>query len=164
MTEIWKPVKGFENYYKISNTGKIFSIKKGRLKATSYNQDGYERTSLFVHTKKTKHASIHRLVAEAFIPNPNNYTDVNHIDGNKKNNRISNLEWCTRSYNRYHAFKLGLASNAGERNPAAKLTVQDVIYIRKYYKSSNVRELSKMFNINRTRIWAIATGKSWRSV
>ena len=102
--EIWKDIKNYEGIYQINNFGKIKSAyKKGnncnnKILKASYTYNGYERIGLSKNNK-TKKYLVHRLVAETFIPNPNNYEQVNHKDENKQNNNINNLEWCTRSYN-----------------------------------------------------------------
>jgi hypothetical protein len=117
--EKWLPVKGYEESYEISSKGQVRSkdrytptwngqvFKKGVVKNLKENKDGYLRVWLSKESKK-KPFFVHRLVAEAFLPNENNHPVVNHIDGNKSNNDMSNLEWCTRSENDKHAFKLGL--------------------------------------------------------
>lgn len=110
MQEIWKTVKGFERYYEISNLGRIKrtnatlitptcrkEIYKGTILKTIIDR-GYEKINLSVDGKRTLRY-IHRLVAEAFIPNPNNYREVNHKDSNPSNNCVDNLEWCDRKYN-----------------------------------------------------------------
>lgn len=107
--EIWKDVLGFENKYQISNTGKLKNKITNRiLKNTNKNND-YLRYILYNKTTK-KTVYIHRLVAQAFIPNPHGFLEVNHIDGNKQNNCVENLEWCNRNYNIQHALKNGLNS------------------------------------------------------
>lgn len=102
MNEVWKDIKGFEGIYQISNYGRIKSFKQYKegkiLKLTNKNKD-YFRIVLQAKNKQRKSISIHRLVAEHFIPNPQNFTYVNYIDGNKQNNNALNLEWCTASYN-----------------------------------------------------------------
>ena len=101
--EIWKPVQGFESLYEISNFGRVKSIgkyntcKRGIMKPM-VDPCGYEHVALYNQNNR-KDISIHRLVAIAFIPNPNGYKYVNHIDENRTNNVVSNLEWCTNSYN-----------------------------------------------------------------
>lgn len=104
--EIWKPVpiKMFKDY-EISNTGKV--RRNGRERRLFNNPSGYPAVNLYNHCKH-KTIAIHRLVALAFIPTPDNKLDVNHIDGNKTNNNVDNLEWCTRSENLKHAYKIGL--------------------------------------------------------
>lgn len=121
---IWKPIKGFENRYLISNDGNVFSIKHNKNIKQEIRRNYYS-VQLF-NGKQYKHYSIHRLVASNFIPNPNNFPYVNHKDENKLNNHVSNLEWCTASYN----VKYGTA--------IAKA-------IKK--KSKSVLQLDKQFNL-----------------
>lgn len=111
MEEVWKDIPGYEGLYQVSNFGKIKALPKikitpdGRVGKTKEiilkendNNFGYKSVSLSKNCKKTRFR-IHRLVAEAFLENPNNYKEVNHKDENKSNNNVNNLEWCTRSYN-----------------------------------------------------------------
>ena len=96
--EIWRDVKGFEGLYKVNRKGEIYSVLNNIIRPPKDNGYGYDNINLNKNGKKiTKY--IHRIVAEAFIPNPNNYPIVNHKDENKKNNNVENLEWCTVSYN-----------------------------------------------------------------
>lgn len=96
MSEVWKDVVGAEEYYQISNLGRIKNKGNGEILRQS-KTGGYAHIELRYGINK--HCLIHRLVAEAFVPNPFNYEYVNHIDENKKNNRADNLEWCTCKYN-----------------------------------------------------------------
>jgi len=105
--EEWKDIKGLEGYYKISNTGKVYSYKTNKILSPGLCGSGYKKVQIG-KDKKYKNRMIHRLVAEAFIPNPENKRTVNHIDGNKQNNDVSNLEWNTYSENLKHAYKHGL--------------------------------------------------------
>lgn len=116
MQEIWKemPVDGYKNYYSISNLGNVKRTRRhvwfGGITCDEYpikqriGRSGYMTAILSVLDKK-KYVYVHRMVALAFIPNPNNLPQVNHIDGNKLNNRVDNLEWCTLEYNVIHAHK-----------------------------------------------------------
>ena len=113
MKEIWKDIKGYEGKYQISNKGNIRSLNYRRTGKTKILQpgkdkDGYLLIGLRKDGKK-KTYKIHRLVAEAFLENPNKKPQINHIDGNKQNNYISNLEWCTNKENMAHAYTNGLA-------------------------------------------------------
>lgn len=100
--EIWKPVAGFEGLYEVSNTGRVKSLKrlhtKERILSQWLNHRGYARVTLWKENRQTKH-SVHRLVADAFIPNPYGKPQVNHKDENKQNNAVENLEWCTQLEN-----------------------------------------------------------------
>lgn len=123
--EIWKPVRGYENLYEVSSFGKIRSVDKvvytnnrfnkmqkkikGKILSPFLNKKtGYMQVALSKN-KKTKLYLVHRLVALTFFPIDNISLQVNHIDGNKQNNNVENLEWCTRSENIVHAYKIGLA-------------------------------------------------------
>lgn len=113
MDEIWKDIEGYEGLYQVSNLGNVRSLNYGRtgeikLLNQYTNKKGYKHTSLSKNGKVKNHL-IHRLVAIAFIPNPNNYKEVNHKDENPSNNNVKNLEWCTREYN----------NNYGTRNKRA---------------------------------------------
>ena len=107
LEEVWKPIKGFENKYKVSNKGRIKNIKTGHIYKMTNQYGDYFSIILYDENHK-KSTRIHREVAKAFIPNPNNFPEVNHKDGNKQNNCVENLEWCTRKYNQVHALKTGL--------------------------------------------------------
>lgn len=126
--EEWRPVKGYEGRYEISSYGRIRSLDrdviqifngiphtrhlKGKLLKPTSNGNGYLSVRVIIpeqSQKTVKILVIHREVAKTFIPNPNNYPVVNHIDGNKSNNISSNLEWCTYQYNTQHAYNNGHA-------------------------------------------------------
>ena len=120
MQEIWKDIKGFEGIYQISNLGNIksltrsvktfngFRTSKGQTLKPLKTKNGYLRICLKSH-QKNFYFSVHRLVAEAFIPNPNSYPVINHKDNNPLNNNVNNLEWCTQSYNVKYSYTNGNA-------------------------------------------------------
>lgn len=114
MEEIWKDIPSYEGKYQISNFGNVKSLNYSRknyskLLKLKNHKDGYKIVGLSNGKGKGKSFfSVHRLVAQAFIPNPDNKATVNHIDGNKANNHISNLEWATPQENMIHSFKIGL--------------------------------------------------------
>lgn len=113
--EVFRPIKGYEGLYEISNFGRVKSLPKvigKRMKTESFltmriSTQGYAMVSLCKNSR-IFNASVHRLVAEAFIPNPENKPTVNHIDGNPLNNDISNLEWATMHEQNIHAYRTGL--------------------------------------------------------
>ena len=103
--EIWKPVKGFETLYQVSSLGRVSNYRK--ILAAQTMPKGYI-TIVFKVNQIANNRLVHRLVAEAFIENPEGKPEVNHIDGDKSNNSVSNLEWCTSSENKRHALDTGL--------------------------------------------------------
>lgn len=119
MQEVWKDIPGYEGIYQVSNMGRVLSVKFGpksvavplrqtpKIMSASRSSSGYFHVQLYKGGKSSTKL-IHRLVAEAFIPNPDNLPQINHRDGNKANNRFDNLEWVTVSENQKHAIKLGL--------------------------------------------------------
>lgn len=124
MNEIWKAIENYEGLYQISNLGRIKN-NKNRIMKQKPSKDGYVRILLYKQGKYTS-KYVHILVAKAFIPNPQNKEEVNHIDANKSNNRIDNLEWVTKKENNYHAVKMHLKpicptyGKHGKENPCTK--------------------------------------------
>lgn len=113
MEEIWKPVKGFEGLYEVSNYGRVISHHKyagveNRVMKFKEDKNGYLKVKL-CDNGKHKQLFAHRIVAEAFIDNPNNYPMINHKDENKKNNFVENLEWCDSQYNNTYGHRLEIA-------------------------------------------------------
>lgn len=109
MKEIWKDIKGYENKYQISNLGRVKALDYRRTKKEkildSRNNKGYKAIALWNNGKRRVFL-IHRLVANAFIPNPNKFPQINHKDENKLNNSVDNLEWCTQFYNNIYGTRL----------------------------------------------------------
>lgn len=104
---MWVPILGFEGFYQVNELGEVKSIRKEIILKSYINRYGYEKVILTIH-QKSSHRSVHRVVAEVFITNPESKLEVNHKDGNKLNNRVENLEWVTRKENFMHAVKMGL--------------------------------------------------------
>ena len=104
---IWKTIEGTNGEYQVSDTGLVRATKTGRVLRPTVSRQGYERVCLFKMDRERRYR-VHRLVAAAFIPNPDNLPQVNHIDGNKRNNHVSNLEWITNEDNMRHAKEHGL--------------------------------------------------------
>ena len=159
--EIWKDILGYEGYYQVSNYGRVKSIKRNtknqfkyfeRIKEPYIGNNGYLCVVLY-KDNKSKHFSIHRLVANAFVDNPNNLPQVNHIDCNKKNNKVNNLEWVTASDNMKHAIK----------NNLIKWIVKSVLqyskdgeFIREWY---SINEASRKLKIQHSNIISCCKGK-----
>lgn len=109
MKEIWKQIPGYEDRYEISNLGRVRSFvqsKGGKIIFGSPSKKGYIIIKLYNKFHKSKTYPIHRLVAQSFIPNPENLPQVNHKDENKENNSVNNLEWCTNEYNATYGTKI----------------------------------------------------------
>ena len=112
MIELWKPINNFESKYEISNMGRIKNIKTNHILKMTNQYGDYFRIILYDDFKK-KSCYIHRLVAETFIPNPNNYPCINHKDLSKQNNCVDNLEWCSYAYNTKDAILKGANTMSG---------------------------------------------------
>ena len=123
--EEWRDIPGYEGLYQVSNIGNVRSLnynrRKGCIHVLKLGYSPYANISL-CKDGKPKHYLVHRLVAEAFIPNPNNYKEVNHIDEDKTNNKVENLEWCDRSHNINHGDRNNKHAKAmlAEKHPKAK--------------------------------------------
>lgn len=156
----WKDIEGYEGLYKISNFGDVLSVKNDKkyILKQRHTTDGYLDVTLYKHGKPSW-CRVHRLVAQAFIPNPENKPQVNHIDGDKKNNNIDNLEWCTPIENTHHAIVTGLERLYGDDNPNAKIVIQYDLngeYIKEY---SCIKYASIATKISQTHISSVCTGK-----
>lgn len=163
MKEIWRDIDNWEGLYRISNFGNVYSIRTQQ-KLTPAKRLNYLVFHLYLK-RKISNLSAHRLVALAFIPNPNNYPEVNHIDGNKANNRVDNLEWCSKSENRKHAFKLGLINQKGEFNNSAKLTNIDILEIRRLHLIGySYIKLAEQFKVHKNHIGAICRNECWKNI
>lgn len=168
MEEQWKDLFGQESLYSISDQGRIFCKKRAKYYVFSekYKQR-YKRACLVGINGSVFYASVHRLVAEAFISNPNNKPQVNHINGNKHDNRVENLEWCTSKENNEHSHRTGLAVIAkGNQLPQTKLTKEQVLEIRaKYIPNVYGRErLARDYNVSITAIRQVIKRTSWKHV
>ena len=163
-----KDVCNYEGLYKIDENGNVFSVRNNKFLNTTVFPSGYEYVHLCNGKAKTKLLRVHRLVAEAFIPNDDLLPEINHIDGDKLNNTVENLEWCTQSYNIQHAYNMGLTTNFGEKHKDNKLTRLDVIWIREHYKK-NSREfgsgaIARKFNVSDSLVRDIIHHKKWKHV
>jgi hypothetical protein len=172
--EMWRPCPGYETSYEVSSLGSVRSIDriagkrrgvvKSKILKPYINRRGYLEVRLFAQSSSLPRI-VHRLVAKAFIDNPKNLPQVNHIDGNKFNNASDNLEWINNSENQKHAYKLGLQpSRAGEKNSKAKITDKDVTLLKQLYNSGkSVVEVSNMMNVSLGSTRQIIYGRTWKS-
>ena len=178
MIEIWKPIKNYEELYEVSNLGNVRNAKTFKTLRKIKHRQGYQMTSLYKDGKQ-KCFLIHRLVAIAFIENPKNLKEINHIDENKENNVVSNLEWCDRIYNANYGtsktrrIKTKIMNgtlkgskksrNKGENNPNCKISDEIVKYIRENYKKNDKNfggvPLSKKFNVSKYYIYRIVSNE-----
>ena len=160
--EIWKTIQDYGGLYQVSNTGKVRDLKN-HIKSVYKNNKGYVCLSLY-YNRKTYHPTVHRLVAKAFIPNPNNYEQVNHKDCNKENNSVENLEWCNQRYNYNEGMKTFQYSK-NEEHYFAKLKNSDIPIIYELYKLGFTRvTVAKIFSINPSSLEAIEKRISYREL
>ncbi len=172
MIEVWKSINGYDGLYEVSNYGRVRSLDHydclGRLQRGRVLKPQRDGKGLYLHIGlwkdgKSKPRNIHRLVAEAFIPNPNNLPEVNHKDENKLNNSVSNLEWCDHKYNNNYGSKVNYYK--GSKNPQAKLTTEQIIDIRKQYvpysKTHGLKSLSEKYGISQSHLSHIINGSRW---
>ena len=167
MKELWKDIHRYEGRYKISNTGRVFSSNRyygSRILKTRLSQFGYPYVVLCVNQNR-KTIVVHRLVALAFLDKPKDKNNVNHIDGDKTNNKVENLEWCNASENQLHAVRTGLRKKlSGSDATNVKLSVEEVIYIRKNFKLKTKKYLSEKFNITVSNIYKIYNRETWKNI
>ena len=150
----------YDDNYEVSYDGHVRNSKTKRILHEYIGRDGYIRTQFAGKTRL-----IHRAVASVYLENPLNLPEVNHIDGNKSNNSVDNLEWCSRNYNLRHAYNKGLRTAKGSKNAKAKLAEEDVRYIREHYipgdKIYGATPLSKRFGVTIQTICVVNSGQNW---
>ena len=174
MKEIWMPIKGYENLYEVSNLGRVRSLGrtihgkarngtdadrfyKGKTLTPQGDRNGYLHVGL-MKDGVVKIYRIHRLVAQAFIENPDNLPEVNHIDEDRTNNKMDNLEWCTHQYNNSYGNKPA----KGEKNGMARLTSEQITDIRERRKSGEMlKTIAADYGISINHVCNIAKGKRW---
>lgn len=177
--EVWKPVVDWEPLYEVSNIGRVRSkdrivkcntgtgVKKSKEIKPRIDRYGYVAIALTIKDRKLQ-TGVHRLVAKAFISNPDNKESVNHINGIKTDNRVENLEWCTNQENSDHAVRIGLKNGnweIGENNPGVKLSEIIVLEIRKLYiEGMKQVDIGKLYDIDTANIHCIVRRKSWKHI
>lgn len=160
----WRPIKNYGNY-EISNTGKIINLKRSKVLIESVSVYGYCLVTLCQNNIRVS-KRVHRLVAQAFIPNPEGKPQINHIDGNKLHNHTTNLEWTTPQENMDHAYETKLNTSIGEGHGCVVLTENDVRNIRDSYSKSTVSqaELGRSYGVSRNQIHRIVHRKAWKHI
>lgn len=144
--------------YEITRDGQVINKKTGHILKPQPNGKGYLRVSI---SKKLQF--VHRLVAEKYIPNPDNLPQVNHKDGNKLNNCVENLEWVSNKQNRTHAVDNGLHLQ-GEKCPWSKLTEEDVRYIRNHSSEKTQKGWAEEYNVSKGTINDILHYRTWKNI
>lgn len=177
-TEKFYPFKGYEGFYEITKSGIVKSLgrfvntkgnsrrfKKESIKKSHFHRDGYLQISLFIKNKTLRRPiMLHRLLALNFIPNPNNYPMVNHIDGNKTNNNLANLEWCSAKQNSQHYYDIGF------KTPNRHLTCDDAYNIRLEYKKwiglqkDFKIKMAEKYNVSKYVIHDIILNRSYKNL
>jgi hypothetical protein len=164
MNEIWKDVAGYEGIYLVSNLGRVMRVKNNKSLRLIKTRSGYLRCGLCKDSVQKLYA-VHRLVATAFLPNPENKSQVNHINGNKEDNRMENLEWATPSENILHGYKNGLITppqlgKRGRLGFASKSVAQytkDGALVRVW---DCISEAAKHLRINGNKIASVRRGNT----
>lgn len=177
MTEIWKEIEGYEGFYEVSNLGNVRSLdrmvfnpksgmtlRKGVSLKYSKNHKGYKYVGLTRDGKRSGLKFIHRLVAKAFIDNPENKPQVNHIDGNKVNNCANNLEWMTDGENQKHA-KDNFLKCVNDKHKDSVLTNEHVLFLPRLFEiGMNQGMIAKIYGVDRHVIMNILKGVSYRQI
>lgn len=167
---IWKPLPTLETKFEVSDTGQIRHTNTGRVLKASPTGNGYLRIVYYVgggrENKKIAALSVHRAVATTFLPNPLSLPYVNHKNGNKQDNTVSNLEWCTPSENAQHAVDNGLTPIIGINNPMNKLTESQVLAIRSRYvpRVCSMYKLAAEYNVTPALINNIVKRRLWKHI
>jgi hypothetical protein len=163
--EVWRTIESSQGMYNISNLGRVKSTEHGRMHKIlkyQYNDYGYPYVFIWCNGER-KARTVHRLVAETFIPNPNNFPVVNHLDSNPGNPKVDNLEWCTTKQNVRHSIIFGRGDKRGEKCSTAKLTEEKVKEIIGHLKERKltVESIARMYSVSTGTITAINIGKNW---
>ena len=171
--EIWKDIVEYEGIYQVSNLGRVKSIhntythNQNGMRIPSTVGCGYLAVALYKNSKGKNH-KIHRLLAQYFIPNPHNYKCVNHIDGNKLNNSLDNLEWCTSAHNNKHAWDIGLKRvvHLRDKHANVQFTDNEVRELRKITRSGlySCASIARAYKVSNDCIYNIKNGRTYRYV
>jgi hypothetical protein len=166
MGKRWSKINDFPNY-KVSSEGEVVNLTTGKQLATPIHKHGYLCVRLW-HKGKTRLLKLYRILAIAFIPNPENKREVNHLDGNRMNHSLSNLEWATPSENMKHAYLNGLSKGhfkKGFNHQFSKVSESDVLEIRRLRRlGMRLKDIGKKFNITPDHTCRITKNKFYSNV
>lgn len=178
---LWGDLPDYEDYYQVSTSGGIRSkdrkvlsknqfgayemLRKGKVLKVTKTKQGYGEVKLTNSEGSCSTYKIHRIIASAFIPNPLEKSQVNHIDGNKLNNRVDNLEWATPSENTQHAYDTGLICRKGSKQSSSVLKECDIPFIRLWVEYGyRYKDIAEAFGVGSTSIGNIMTKVAWSHV
>jgi hypothetical protein len=165
--EVWKDIQGYEGLYQVSDFGRVRSFKRssGHVVLKQNNTRGYMQVVLSNSDRVRQTYSVHRLVATAFIPNPDKLPVINHVDRNRGNNRVSNLEWTTASLNVLHTYKVYHAVR-GDEHYISKLSESDAqnVYELAWSGTLTQSKIATLFNVSRSTVETIKHGHAWNHV
>jgi hypothetical protein len=166
--ERWKDIEGTNGRYEISNKGRVWSNVSDKYLAAHPNGQGYLHVLIYWPDSSRSTKKIHKLVAQHFLAKPRDKSksQINHKDGNKLNNHVSNLEWCDGSHNTQHAYDIGLSEGRpGERHSMAKLTereAQEILNLTTHHHYRGIySDLAESYGVGRQQIARIAKGQRW---
>jgi hypothetical protein len=161
---MWKQIEDLD--YEINSEGLVRRISTKRIKKSFKRPDGYIGIQLYLTKDKIKNYQLHRLIANAFIPNPENKQYVNHKDSNRENNLLDNLEWVTFEENVKHGYESGYASNKGSKNGFSVLTEIQVLEIRKrrVEEKLSYQKLAEIYNVSYSCIAGIIQRINWKHI
>ncbi|MEL7418089.1 MAG: NUMOD4 domain-containing protein [Cyanobacteria bacterium J06555_3] len=156
--EIWKSIVGYEEIYAVSSLGRVKNLTRGKIRKLGDNTRGYLRVNLSKNGQ-SKFFSVHRLVATAFIPNPDRLPQVNHRNGVKTDNRVENLEWVDISKNQKHSYKV-----LKRKSPKSELDSNQVLEIDRLLRQSKstTEQIAQAYGVSRRIIINIETGKNYQ--
>lgn len=166
MIEEWKPIDGYEGKYEISNMGRVKSYTKdnnGKIINGCLDGKGYLYVKLYYAPQKHKTFKIHRLVGKHFIPNPNNYSQINHKDENKRNNCVDNLEWCDNQYNHSYGTRDARAGLSNRCCPTTSKKVRSIDRNGNVYYYDSIGEAERQSDVYHSNIFAVLGGRRKRA-
>ena len=167
MNDMWKSVEGYEGLLEVSDLGRVRCLdavrggqkRRGTIYRPFIGKNGYDYIAPKIGPTRKK-MLVHRLVAAAFVPGWFESATVNHLDGNKRNNRAENLEWITRADNTRHQWRTGLVDLRGEKHPSSKLSDKDLAQVRARISAGDrIVEIARTFNVSTTLVYKIRSGE-----